>query len=428
MAAEESSDLSGVKDVKRYDRQIRLWGADTQRGLQSARILVIGANGLANEVCKNLVLAGIAHCTVQDAGILSEADLIESALFSVASEHKGTSRAQALVEQLREMNPTVELEARQASVATLDADFLRSFHFVICAARGAGALRDAAVCTALVEGRGGADATTGEPPDEPPAKRHRANGDSGPPLARSNGAHLVVPLRVSDGGPAPRILAAGTVGLEGYCFFDLGEAHAKVQPPKKADANPDADGKTAPPAAPPVLERALYPTVTSACQVEWAALTKRVPRVYHALQLLAHASSASAAAAAAAAATPLADATSLLPAGTPKGTVELLQVMLTRRAELLHGTSDVGKAATPEYLAEVAQSVGLELAPVCAVLGGMIASEVVKIIGGKERPIHNALFFDGVSADGVVQRLGPSFDCPWGLDKGEFKALAPLES
>ena len=48
------------------------------------------------------------------------------------------------------------------------------------------------------------------------------------------------------------------------------------------------------------------------------------------------------------------------------------------------------------------------------------AAEVIKVMSKKERPVNNALFLDGAAADGIVQRLGPSFDCPWGLDKGAF--------
>ncbi len=48
---------------------------------------------------------------------------------------------------------------------------------------------------------------------------------------------------------------------------------------------------------------------------------------------------------------------------------------------------------------------------------------MIKIISGKERPLNNAFFFDGKSGDGLVQRLGPSFDCPWGVDKGSFTPI-----
>ena len=169
-----------------------------------------------------------------------------------------------------------------------------------------------------------------------------------------------------------------------------------------------------------MTEHAYYPTIASASQVEWLALTARVPRVYYALQLLLHGSTSTMTA------LPTAEAAALLPEGTATSTVARLQAMLTRRAELLHGEGkgSLAPEVTPVYLAEIARNVGCELAPVCAVLGGMVASEVIKIISGREQPINNVLFFNGLSANGVVARLGPSFDCPGGgLDKGDFTAV-----
>ena len=66
----------------------------------------------------------------------------------------------------------------------------------------------------------------------------------------------------------------------------------------------------------------------------------------------------------------------------------------------------------------VARSAGAELAPVCAVVGGMVAAEVVKIISGKEEPINNSFFYEALEGNGVVKRLGPSTRCPWGVDRG----------
>ena len=59
-------------DVKRYDRQIRLWGLDTQRGIAGCRVLMLGANGLCNEIAKNLVLSGVGHVRIQDAGVVGD--------------------------------------------------------------------------------------------------------------------------------------------------------------------------------------------------------------------------------------------------------------------------------------------------------------------------------------------------------------------
>ena len=102
-----------------------------------------------------------------------------------------------------------------------------------------------------------------------------------------------------------------------------------------------------------------------------------------------------------------------------------VRVLRQRARKLEHvGTNaEAGKLVTDAFLAGLATSAGIELAPVSAILGGMVGSEVIKIISGKERPINNLFVFNGKTSDGVVQRLGPSFDCPWGLDKGDFKEV-----
>ena len=47
------------KESDVYDRQIRLWGAESQAKMQKANILYVNITGISAEVIKNLVLAGI---------------------------------------------------------------------------------------------------------------------------------------------------------------------------------------------------------------------------------------------------------------------------------------------------------------------------------------------------------------------------------
>ena len=68
-----SATESASIDIKRYDRQIRLWGLETQTGLHGARILLLRATGLCNEIAKNLVLAGVGHVSIHDAGVVDDA-------------------------------------------------------------------------------------------------------------------------------------------------------------------------------------------------------------------------------------------------------------------------------------------------------------------------------------------------------------------
>src|SRR5690242_17909257 len=67
--------LSPPDEIALYDRQIRLWGMAAQAKIQNANILLITIRALANEIAKNLVLAGVGSLTLLDNAIVAEADL-----------------------------------------------------------------------------------------------------------------------------------------------------------------------------------------------------------------------------------------------------------------------------------------------------------------------------------------------------------------
>jgi len=137
-----SGDLAEeVVDTKRYDRQIRLWGLETQRGLQGARVLLLRVNGLSNEVAKNLVLAGIGHLCIQDPAQVTAADVSTGGVFSLTEADVGRPRAQVAAERLQPLNPHAQISSRREELGALDDAFLRQFHFVI-GTHGAGAAAD----------------------------------------------------------------------------------------------------------------------------------------------------------------------------------------------------------------------------------------------------------------------------------------------
>lgn len=55
--------------------------------MRNAKVLLVSMRALANEVAKNLVLAGIGSLTVLDSNVVSEDDL--GAQFFVSEEHVG---------------------------------------------------------------------------------------------------------------------------------------------------------------------------------------------------------------------------------------------------------------------------------------------------------------------------------------------------
>lgn len=66
----ESAGLSAAEAAV-YDRQMRLWGVDAQRRLQSAHVLVSGLSALGSELVKNLVLSGMS-VTLHDTAAATE--------------------------------------------------------------------------------------------------------------------------------------------------------------------------------------------------------------------------------------------------------------------------------------------------------------------------------------------------------------------
>ena len=119
----------------KYDRQLRLWGANGQRALAESHVLLLGAGPAGTETLKNLVLPGVGRFTVVDGATVSEADLGNN--FFVRPEDVGRPRAAATAELLKELNPDVEgfhRVARPEEVVAAEPDFVASgFSLVIAA-------------------------------------------------------------------------------------------------------------------------------------------------------------------------------------------------------------------------------------------------------------------------------------------------------
>jgi ubiquitin-like 1-activating enzyme E1 A len=62
---------------------------------------------------------------------------------------------------------------------------------------------------------------------------------------------------------------------------------------------------------------------------------------------------------------------------------------------------------TGEFLGNFVQNLGAELAPVTAFLGGVLAQDVINVLGGREQPIQNFLLFDAEDSKAPVYALHP---------------------
>ena len=104
-----------LDDDDRYAR-LRLIPWWDQRRLQRARVLVVGAGALGNEVLKDLALVGVGHLIVVDHDVVESANLTRSVLFR--ARDKGRAKAEAAAEAVREVNPDLHVTAIVGNVLT----------------------------------------------------------------------------------------------------------------------------------------------------------------------------------------------------------------------------------------------------------------------------------------------------------------------
>lgn len=105
----------------RYSRQLLLddVGLEGQEALRDARVLLVGAGGLANPAALYLAGAGVGQLTLVDDDKVDPSNLHRQIAFR--GNQVGESKVQALADQLQALNPEV---AVQGIAARADADWL----------------------------------------------------------------------------------------------------------------------------------------------------------------------------------------------------------------------------------------------------------------------------------------------------------------
>ncbi|WWD18792.1 hypothetical protein CI109_103247 [Kwoniella shandongensis] len=107
--AELSNGQITEDEASLYDRQIRLWGLEAQNRMRSSTVLILSLRSLAHETIKNLVLAGIGRLIIADDGVVEEEDLGTGFLFREEEGAVGKLRTDAALPQIASLNPLVSL-------------------------------------------------------------------------------------------------------------------------------------------------------------------------------------------------------------------------------------------------------------------------------------------------------------------------------
>ncbi|CZT49749.1 probable AOS1-forms together with Uba2p a heterodimeric activating enzyme for Smt3p [Rhynchosporium secalis] len=116
-------------EIALYDRQIRLWGVQAQEKIRNAKVLLISMKALANEIAKNLVLAGIHSLTIVDHELVTANDL--GSQFFISEPDVGTNRGEAAAPQIRKLNPRVKVIVDQTDIRMRGPDYFGAFDVVI---------------------------------------------------------------------------------------------------------------------------------------------------------------------------------------------------------------------------------------------------------------------------------------------------------
>lgn len=111
----DNSNAVMIDDEDRYDR-LRLIQWWDQKRISKAKVMVVGAGALGNEVVKNLALLGLGEIHIVDLDSVQTSNLSRSVLFR--EEHAGKRKAVVAAEMAGELNPDCRIFSHCADVTT----------------------------------------------------------------------------------------------------------------------------------------------------------------------------------------------------------------------------------------------------------------------------------------------------------------------
>jgi ubiquitin-like 1-activating enzyme E1 A len=344
MVEQEHGQIS-EQEAQLYDRQIRLWGLDAQKRLRSAKVCLIGMRGLGCEIAKNLVLSGIHSLKMVDPADVTVEDATSQ--FLAPRDKVGSNRAEASLDRVQQLNPMVEVTADSSSSTEKEAEFFKQFTIVI------------ATCSTKDE------------------------------LVRINSICRAEKIK---------FYAGDVMGFYGFSFMDLVE-HEYVEEevtqniqPKQAEESGEPGEKKAKmeeTTTKSVKKAMTFVSLAEALKVDWSSelYAKRVKRMdpsFFLLQVLFEFQKVVGHLPA--------------PASRDKDYAKLKEV----RDSTLASLSVPAEKVSDELLSLLFS----ELSPVCAIVGGVLAQEVIKAISNKDSPHNNFFFYNPVDSCGVVETIG----------------------
>ncbi|XP_046859893.1 SUMO-activating enzyme subunit 1-like [Xenia sp. Carnegie-2017] len=339
---ESNSSLISAEEAALYDRQIRLWGLDAQKRLRASNVLLFGLNGLGAEICKNIVLCGVKSLTLMDNQNVTEDDY--TAQFLIPRADLGKNRAKACLARAQRLNPMVEIRTDIEEIKTKDSKFFKDFDVVIL-----------------------------------------------------TGCALDVMVQVNEICHELKIkfYAGDVFGFFGFAFNDLVQ-HKFVEEQKKSTGVNLTENEVPPQKKAKqeetetiLIEKFLdFTTLEKALDTTWVKdqkpkFLKRISKVYFIFQVLLRFHQAN--------------------GRNPQGltsTQDIVDLQKIKREVLKYMETDEDLISD-----DFARHCMGTISPTCSVIGGILSQDVIKALSGKDAPINNFFFFDGLTGEGMVECL-----------------------
>lgn len=317
-----------------YDRQIRLWGAEAQSKMASAKVLYINVTGVSSEILKNLVLAGI-QAAIADGRLYPDALTETPTSFLSPSERMGAeeenpnnnspskkrirrmSVAKAVQSHIYELNPLLDqCDINEDDLDSVPSEYFSRFDIIVASNIG---LYDATRISKAVT------------------------------MQRK------------------KFFLVHSFGYYACAMVDLGSGHTfrkEMGKDKLSD----------------LMQIDPYRTLEEMAMIKLIDARDRwhkngPPTIYVKYRLLLNYYS--------------------LKKDWPSGETFSEFEKLSKDFLVEQGL-DEQYAGNQDDLKQLAITATAELSPVCAVIGGVLGNEVIKAISGKGEPANNILLFDGV--------------------------------
>lgn len=119
-------------DADRDDRNRRFYGSDALQTLAAARVMVVGAGAVGNEICKHLGMVGVGEILLVDPDVVSDSNLNRCVLFQPGQGREQLPKVDAIRRAFERHGFATRVDARACPLEEVPLDDWSAVELVVC--------------------------------------------------------------------------------------------------------------------------------------------------------------------------------------------------------------------------------------------------------------------------------------------------------